>query len=118
MISGAVGYLSYDYGRSFEQISTRHVKELDMPEGLFTFYDLYVIDDLEKKELYICTGERLHSYEWYESELSELAGMPDRKIAGGTELPDECEKGGKEAGGESSVSSDFTKQEYLSLIHI
>ena len=53
-----------------------------MPEGLFTFYDLYVIDDLEKKELYICTGERLHSYEWYESELSELAGMPDRQNAG------------------------------------
>ena len=117
MISGAVGYLSYDYGRSFEQISTRYVKELDMPEGLFTVYDLYVIDDLEKKELYICTGERLHSYEWYESELSELAGMPDRKNAGGTELPDECEKGGKEAGGESFVSSDFTKQEYLEAIH-
>lgn len=53
LISGALGYFSYDYGRKFEQISTRHPKKLQIPEALFVFYDLLIIDDKERQELYI-----------------------------------------------------------------
>lgn len=35
-IAGAVGYLTYDYGRKFEQISSRHPKKIQMPEAQFT----------------------------------------------------------------------------------
>ena len=45
LIAGALGYFSYDYGRKFEQISSRHPKKLSVPDALFVFYDLLIIDD-------------------------------------------------------------------------
>lgn len=53
MVSGAVGYLSYDYGRKFEGIPTRHEKKIHMPEAMFCFYDVYIIGDLEEKTLFV-----------------------------------------------------------------
>ena len=43
LVSGALGYFSYDYGRKFEQIESRHEKKLDIPEALFVFYDFLII---------------------------------------------------------------------------
>lgn len=53
LIAGALGYFSYDYGRKFEQISSRHPKKLSVPDALFVFYDLLIIDDKIEKALYI-----------------------------------------------------------------
>lgn len=53
MVSGAVGYLSYDYGRKFEGIPSRHEKKIHMPEAMFCFYDVYIIGNLEKKTLFL-----------------------------------------------------------------
>ena len=52
LIAGALGYFSYDYGRKFEQISSRHPKKLSVPDALFVFYDLLIIDDKVEKSLY------------------------------------------------------------------
>ncbi len=57
LISGALGYLSYDFGRKYEQIESRHPKKLLIPEALFVFYDLLILEDLEKKELYLSIRE-------------------------------------------------------------
>lgn len=51
LVSGAIGYFSYDYGRKFEHISTRHQKEIHMPEAMFAFYDFLIIDDKKEKPL-------------------------------------------------------------------
>ena len=53
MISGALGYFSYDYGRKFEQIASRHEKKLHIPEALLVFYDFLIIDDKKERALYI-----------------------------------------------------------------
>lgn len=53
LIAGALGYFSYDYGRKFENIPTRHPKKLEIPDALFVFYDLLIIDDKVKKTLYL-----------------------------------------------------------------
>lgn len=53
LISGAVGYFSYDYGRKFEKIESRHGKKLNMPEALFVFYDFFIIEDKLEKALYL-----------------------------------------------------------------
>lgn len=53
LISGALGYFSYDYGRKFEQIASRHEKKLHIPEALLVFYDFLIIDDKKEKALYI-----------------------------------------------------------------
>lgn len=59
LTAGALGYFSYDYGRKFEQIKTRHPKKIRMPEALFAFYDLLIIEDKEAKELYLTSRGEL-----------------------------------------------------------
>ena len=46
-------YFSYDYGRKFENIATRHKKDLDIPEAIVTFYKTYIVEDIEKQEIYV-----------------------------------------------------------------
>lgn len=53
LISGGIGYFSYDYGRSFEHIPTRHSKKDHMPEVILAFYDCFFIEDTHKQELYL-----------------------------------------------------------------
>lgn len=50
---GAIGYFSYDYGRKFEQIRTRHPKKIRMPEAMLAFYDVLIIEDKKDKALYL-----------------------------------------------------------------
>ena len=38
LISGGIAYFSYDYGRKFENIRTRHKKDIDIPEAVLTEY--------------------------------------------------------------------------------
>lgn len=53
IISGAIGYLSYDYGRKNENINTRHNVNEGIPECIFNFYDNFIVDDIKNKETYI-----------------------------------------------------------------
>lgn len=53
LIAGGIGYFSYDYGRKFENIKTRHKKDLNIPEAIIRFYRTFIIEDLEKKEIFI-----------------------------------------------------------------
>lgn len=53
LISGGIGYFSYDYGCKFENIPISNPKEVDMPEALFCFYDNFIIFDLENHTCYI-----------------------------------------------------------------
>jgi len=53
LISGGIAYFSYDYGRKFENIKTRHKKDVDIPEAVIRFYKTYIIEDIEKQEIYI-----------------------------------------------------------------
>ena len=53
LISGGIAYFSYDYERKFENIKTRHKKDVDIPEAVIRFYKTYIIEDIEKQEIYI-----------------------------------------------------------------
>ena len=54
---GAVGYLSYDLGRTIENIPARAVDDLQLPECILGFYDvLLVYDHLEQKAYLVSTG--------------------------------------------------------------
>ncbi len=53
LIAGAIGYFSYDFGRKYEQIKTCHPKKLDVPEAIFAFYDVLILDDKKTKTLYV-----------------------------------------------------------------
>ena len=64
MTAGAIGWLSYDYGRKRAEIPGRHENDdssVDggLPDGRFVFYDLYLVEDLLENRIWICTGENL-----------------------------------------------------------
>ena len=53
IVSGAIGYISYDYGRKNENVSTRHKDDKKIPECIFNFYDNFIIEDIKNKKTYI-----------------------------------------------------------------
>lgn len=87
LIGGAIGYFSYDYGRKFEHISTRHPKKIRMPEALFAFYDILIIEDKMEQILYVTAQgeleEQCAALDRMERELglwqSQTAGIQKQK---------------------------------------
>lgn len=71
LISGGIGFFSYDYGRSFEQIKTRHQKQDSMPDVIFAFYDCFFIEDIQKQELYLIANGKLQDAEQSIAQMQE-----------------------------------------------
>ena len=53
LVSGAIGYISYDEVFSLEKIDTRHDDILNIPDSNFIFFDNIIIFDLENNKKYI-----------------------------------------------------------------
>lgn len=72
LLSGAVGYFSYDYGREKEGVCSRHPKEVEIPLCILNFYDEFLIEDHKNKTLtLIANGKNRESGET----LSELGSF-------------------------------------------
>jgi anthranilate synthase component 1 len=54
--AGAVGYLSYDAVRLFEEIPDRHPREGEIPDGLFLLFDATVAFDHPRQRLLLLTN--------------------------------------------------------------
>ncbi len=52
-LSAFIGYFSYDYGRKYEQIKSRHQTQQDIADAIFRLFDIYIIEDLRAGKLYI-----------------------------------------------------------------
>lgn len=63
LISGAIGYFSYDFGREKEGVASRHAKSLSMPDCILTFYDIFIIEDHEAHNLYLIYNGKLEEFE-------------------------------------------------------
>ncbi|WP_261428976.1 aminodeoxychorismate synthase component I [Berryella wangjianweii] len=57
LIAGAIGFVSYDHGRGYEQLSSRHAARTPMPDARFTFYELLVVEDHATGQLWACAQE-------------------------------------------------------------
>ncbi len=77
LISGFLGYFSYDYGRKFENIDSRHEDIYNIPDAVFVLYTNLIIEDLVNKELYITSIEEESSIEKIESEISSFQRRED-----------------------------------------
>jgi para-aminobenzoate synthetase component I len=54
---GAVGYLSYDLGRTIEKIPVKAVNEVNLPESYLGFYDaVLAFDNVESRAYIVSTG--------------------------------------------------------------
>ena len=115
MVAGAVGYLTYDYGREMELPPSQNRQGPDMPEGLFRFYDLYIIEDLEKKETWVCTEEKLHDLAWYIRETEKLERQLETQERQRREEP--CQGQNTElVADRTEVCSDFGREDICGLL--
>lgn len=104
LISGALGYFSYDFGRKFEGINSRHPKKLQIPEALFVFYDLLIIEDKAKKILYVTArGETENS----EDAIKTLKQEIEKSIS--LKIPPKHKE-------QAIFYPNFTKEEYKTAI--
>lgn len=56
IVSGAIGYFSYDYGLKKEGLVSRHAREVDVPDCVFSFYDVFIIEDHQEKQLHLAAN--------------------------------------------------------------
>jgi len=75
LISGGIAYFSYDYGRKFENIKTRHKKDVDIPEAVIRFYKTYIIEDVEKQEIYISYQDKKEERKYPEEVIKKSLGL-------------------------------------------
>ena len=52
-VAGAIGYFSYDIGRTIEVLPSTAKKELEIPDAIFNFYNNLIIFDLKNKKTFI-----------------------------------------------------------------
>lgn len=53
IMSGAIGYFSYDYGREQMEVPSGEEKLVKIPEAVWTFYDCFIIEDRSEKKTYL-----------------------------------------------------------------
>ena len=104
LTAGAVGYFTYDYGRRFENISSRHSRRSHIPEALFCFYDNLIIGDLQEQTLYLAVCGQLENPDAAIARIS--AGIQ----AAAPLVPLHRHES------RASFQADFTKQEYQKAI--
>ena len=56
LVSGALGYFSYEYGRRLMGIPSYHKDTISIPDAVLVFYDAFIIEDCHKKESYLITN--------------------------------------------------------------
>lgn len=104
IVSGAIGYFSYDYGREKEGVKSRHKDYTGIPECILCFYDVFLVEDHWNRRLYvIANGERRDSREQAEELTEQILGIS----------PDAGPAGEKK---EIRVDANFEKEEYLKAV--
>ena len=56
LVSGAVGYFSYDYGRKQMGVPSGEKDLVTIPEAVLTFYDFFVVEDCQEKRTYLVSN--------------------------------------------------------------
>ncbi|MPQ44114.1 aminodeoxychorismate synthase component I [Clostridium tarantellae] len=53
LLSGCIGYFSYDIGRQLEVLPNTAINDINIPDSYFIFFDNIIIFDLKNKKTYI-----------------------------------------------------------------
>ena len=109
LLSGAIGYLAYDFGMRSNELSSRHPKDVDIPEGLFVFYEHFIIEDKKNRKIYLTAAGHLNNGEdslsALEEELEERLKNRKPNLS-----PAKLKKRNP------NIRSDFAKAQYLEAI--
>lgn len=104
LVSGAIGYISYDTGRIIEDIKNNSEEDFKIPDIRFNFYDNIIIFDLINNKKYI-TGLGIK-----ENSEKSIDGIIE-KIKGCSKI-----NSYDNITGNNNFSSNFTKEEYINKI--
>ncbi len=108
IISGAIGYFSYDFGIKKAGISSQHKVKLDIPDCVFCFYDIFVIEDHQENVLYlVANGNSEEAFECIEK-LQKL--LEEHNFVENTKNAYQFSKYVK-------IESDFTKKDYMQAVN-
>lgn len=103
-VAGAMGYFSYDLGRTIEEIPVMAAEEVKIPDCYFYFYDNAVIVDNLKKKTYVTSLGILKSREDSIRELKD-------KISEGYKV-----KYRKIDKSDTEFTSNFGRDEYIDTV--
>ena len=103
-IAGAMGYFSYDLGRTIEEIPVMATEEVKIPDCYFYFYDNAVIVDNLKKKTYVTALGILKSKE------DSINEIKDKVLKGHKVQYRELNKSNTE------FTSNFGKDEYIDTV--
>ena len=104
VVSGAVGYFSYDYGREMQKVPSGEDEIVHIPEAVLTFYDCFVIEDCQKKEIYLIANGITEEAD------REIASL---KNSDKMQNLERRERGGKR---EVRICPNFEKEEYKQAV--
>lgn len=105
IVSGAIGYFSYEYGREKDQVPTRHQDAGELPASILKFYDWFLVEDGWEKKVILIANGKLCGEEESLRELQRLAAKGKQ----GAFLP---ENRREEEHADVSVRANFTREEY------
>nr|WP_295287275.1 aminodeoxychorismate synthase component I [uncultured Blautia sp.] len=82
MVSGAIGYFSYEYGRKLMQVASCKENLVSIPDAMLIFYDFYVIEDRHEKKIYLVANGITEDAEKLLSCVERRISEPTEEIAG------------------------------------
>ena len=105
IISGAIGYFSYDYGRERQGIVSGEEEIVHIPEAAVTFYDFFIIEDCQKKEIWLIadgiTGDAAQMLEEAEQRCEKIVQQGEERTKARAEI---------------AVFPNFEKKEYKQAV--
>lgn len=105
IISGAIGYFSYDYGREKEGITSKHETEVDIPDCILNFYDVFIIEDHAAKEITIAANGELMSGR-------KMIRLLTERIINGV-----CVQNIEDVKKDIKIKANFKKEDYLNAVN-
>ncbi len=82
LVSGAVGYFSYEYGRKLMEIASGEKDIVSIPDAVLIFYDLYIIEDCkEKRTFLIANGTETFAEELLQKTEEKIQAGDQKKLS-------------------------------------
>lgn len=128
IVSGAIGYFSYDYGREKEGAGSRHKKGVRIPECILCFYDVFLVEDHPAHRLYVVAngkcGDSKETAGRLVEEILALSKEPEcwPEVLEETDVPVSGAGSGKNGQGEETgpsglrAGTNFEKEEYMEAV--
>lgn len=114
LLSGAIGYFAYDFGLRLNNLGSCHPEEVDIPEGLFIFYENYIIEDIKNKKIYLTAAGRLPKGG---DSLVALEKDLEERLDNRTPDPSLAIKEAMKERRVPAIRSDFEKEQYLEAVN-